>query len=405
VLPSGVRLVTERMAEAQSVGVGVYVGVGGRDEDEPAVGSSHFLEHLLFKGTARRTARQIAEAIDATGGEMNAYTAREHTAFYVRLPARDLGLGLTILADVLAEPALRAPDVDAEREVILEELAAAEDDPEDLVHMRLAEAVFPHHSLGRDVLGTVESISALDRADIASFHTRWYRPANVVVAAVGLVEHDAVRDALAGFLADTATGDVPERVTPEVPPLDRVVTRYPGEQAHVALGWRSLDQDDPDRYALAFANYALGGGAASRLFQAVREERGLAYSVWSTTSLHSDSGSLTVYAATSPAKVAAVLAVVEDEVAGLLDGGITADEHAVALGFLEGSLLLALEDTASRMARLGRSESSRGEVVAVDEHIARLRAVTPDDVERVLRRVLGGPRSLAAVGPFDDLPK
>jgi predicted Zn-dependent peptidase len=397
-------VVTESVPDARSLAVGVYVGVGGRDEPDLLAGASHFLEHLLFKGTPTRSARELAEAIDATGGDMNAYTSREHTAFYARVPAAHGPMAVRVLAEVLADPALRTDEVDAEREVILEELAAAEDSPEDVVHTRLADALFPGHPLGREVLGTEATIEALSRDEIAGFHGEWYRPANLVVAAAGRTSHQEVLDLLDGFRGAGDGGAVPERAAPVVDPEPLVVVRHPVEQAHLTFGWRGLAQDDPDRWALAVANYALGGGTASRLFQEVREERGLAYTVYSSVSMNVDCGALTAYAATSPAKVPEVVEIAERIVAELVDGGITDQEHTLALGFLEGSLELAQEDTGSRMARIGRSEQVRAEVLTLDEHLAKLRAVTPDDVARVLRRVLGGQRTLVAVGPFDDLP-
>ena len=392
------------MPEARSAAIGVYVGVGGRDEADDVAGASHFLEHLLFKGTATRSARDIAERIDATGGDMNAYTSREHTAFYARVPARDRAETMDLLLDVLAQPALRPNEVEAERDVILEELSAAEDNPEDVVHMRLAEALYPAHPLGREVLGTEASIEAMTRDDIAAFHDVWYRPANLVVAVAGDVEHEQCLAALDGFEGAGPGGERPSRLPPEATPVPELVERLPVDQAHLALGWWTISHDDPDRYPLAYANYVLGGGTASRLFQKVREERGLAYAVFSAVSLNVDRGSMTVYAATSPSKLAEVLAIVEEQVAALATDGITADEHTLARGYLEGSLLLGLEDAGSRMGRLGRSLLTRGSVEPVEEHLERLRAVSIDDVQRVLATVLSGPRALAAVGPFDELP-
>jgi predicted Zn-dependent peptidase len=402
VLPGGVRVVTEEMPEARSVSVGFWVGVGGRDESPELSGASHFLEHLLFKGTERRTARELAEAVDAVGGEMNAFTAREHTAYYARLPERELSFGLDLLAEVIADPALRPHEVEAEREVILEEILSTEDTPEDRVHQALAEAMFPDHPLGREVLGGRESIEAMAPDDIARFHADRYRPVNLVVAAAGRLEHTQVVDALDGFLADGAPGIKPNRAAPVTAAVESTVVTRPTEQAHLAMGWRTIDHADPDRYALAVANHILGGGMSSRLFQEVREERGLVYSIYSFTSLYADAGTLTVYAGTAPGKVADVLGLVEDEIARLLDEGITARELDVALGYLEGSFLLGLEDSGSRMARIGRSEVSKGEIVAVDEHLARLRALTTADIDRVLERVLAGPRTLAALGPFNE---
>ena len=402
VLANGIRLVTERMPEARSVTVGFWVGVGGRDEPPPLSGASHFLEHLVFKGTEKRSARAIAESIDALGGEMNAFTSREHTAYYTRLPAAALDVGLDLLTDVLAQPALRPHEVDAEREVILEEILLSEDTPDDKVHSLLAEALYPGHPLGREVLGDQASVEAMTRDDIDAFRETHYRPANIVVAAAGLLDHAAIADGLEHYVPDLERGVPPTREAPTTPPVPLVVGHRTSEQGHIAMGWRGLDHSDPDRYALSIANQVFGGGMSSRLFQEVREERGLAYSVYSATSLYSDSGLLMVYAGTAPTRVAEVLSVIDDQVAALLADGVTDQELTVAKGYLEGSLLLGLEDSGSRMGRLGRSELSRGEVVPVDEHVARIRAVTSADVTRVVRRVLAGPRSLAIVGPFKE---
>ena len=387
------------MPEARSVAVGFWVGVGGRDESPELAGASHFLEHLVFKGTERRSAREIAEAIDAVGGEMNAFTSREHTAYYTWLPARDLPLALDILTDVLAAPAVRPHELDAEREVILEEIALAEDEPDDKVHSLLAAALFPDHPLGREVLGSEDTVEAMKRDDIVDFFAAEYVPGNIVVAAAGPIDHEDVRRGLDDYLADADTGARPVRQPPTTRPNAEVVAARPIESAHVAFGWRSFGAADADRFALAVANHVLGGGAASRLFESVREQRGLAYSVYSASTLYSDAGALVVYAGTSPDKLDEVLQVIDDELASLLDDGVTARELEVARGYLEGSLLLSLEDTHSRMTRLGRVELSVAARLSVDEQVERIRAVTRDDVQRVLRRVVGGERSFALVGP------
>ena len=274
-LANGVRLVTERMPEARSVSLGVWVGVGGRDEPDELAGASHFLEHLLFKGTPTRSARQIAELIDATGGEMNAFTTREHTAYYTRLPAAQVDLGLDILGDVLTEPAFRPHEVDAERQVIVEEILMNLDVPEDHVHTLLAEALFPGHPLGREVLGTRETVEAATRDQIADFFGRWYLPRNLVVVAAGDLDHDHVAGRLDASLGRLDGGERPVRHVPAVDVEPRLVLDDPTEQVHVAMGWRGVDHHDDDRYAVTIANQILGGGMASRLFQQVREERGL----------------------------------------------------------------------------------------------------------------------------------
>jgi predicted Zn-dependent peptidase len=401
-LDNGVRVVTERMPEARSVSLGVWVGVGGRDEPDDLAGASHFLEHLLFKGTSTRTARQIAEAIDAVGGEMNAFTSREHTAYYTRLPAQRVELGLDILGDVLTDPAFRSHEVEAERQVILEEILMNLDMPEDHVHTLLAEAMFPGHPLGREVLGTRTSVEAMTRDQIAEFFGHWYRPGNLVVVAAGNLSHEQIVDGFGRTLGRCEGGERPVRESPKRDPNPRVHLGDPTEQVHVAVGWRGVDHHDDERYALMIANQVLGGGMSSRLFQEVREERGLAYSVYSWASTYDDSGSAGIYAGTAPARAAELLEVVDDEVAKMVASGVTENELGVARGFIEGSLVLGLEDSASRMARLGRSLMARNEIVTVDEQLARIRAVTGDDVAAVAARVYGGDRSLAVIGRVDD---
>ena len=400
-LANGVRIVTERMPEARSVSLGVWVGVGGRDEPAELAGASHFLEHLLFKGTPTRSARQIAETIDAVGGEMNAFTNREHTAYYTRLPADRVDLGIEILGDVLTEPAFRPPEVDAERHVILEEILMNLDMPEDHVHTLLAEALFPGHPLGREVLGTKETVEAATRDEIAEFFAHWYLPRNLVVVAAGNLEHDRVVDAFAESLGTLEGGERPVRTAPDTAVEPRTVLDDPTEQAHVAMGWRGIDHFDDDRYALTIANQVLGGGMSSRLFQEVREQRGLCYSVYSWATTYVDAGCAGVYAGTAPNRVGELLGVVDDEIAKLVESGVTEAELDVAKGYIEGSLVLGLEDSGSRMGRLGRSLMARDEIVTVEDQLARIRAVTTDDVAAVAKRVFGTERSLAVVGHVD----
>ncbi len=401
-LPNGLRIVTETMPEARSVSLGAWVRVGGRDEAPELSGASHFLEHLLFKGTQQHSARQIAEAVDSVGGEMNAFTAREHTAYYARLPHARLDVGLEILNDVLTEPALRPVEVDAERQVIVEEILMNLDAPEDRVHTALSRAVYGDHPLGREVLGDMATVEAITRDDIAAFFQRWYRPATMVVTVAGRLDHHEVVTAVAaGGLGLGTGGEVPVRSAPAPAEAVTVVERDDTEQAHLCLGWRSLSNQDADRWALSVANQVLGGGMASRLFQEVREERGLAYCVYSHPTAFEDSGYLTIYCGTAPKRARESLQVIDDVVAAMLADGITEAELAVATGYLEGSMLLGLEDSGGRMGRLGRGLMGRGCITTIDEHVSRIRAVTTDDVARVMRRVFDSPRALAAVGPFD----
>jgi predicted Zn-dependent peptidase len=400
-LPSGIRVVTERMPEAKSVSVGVWVGVGSRDEPDELAGASHFLEHLLFKGTERRSARAIAMAVDAVGGEMNAFTTREHTAYYTRLPADQLDFGLELLTDVVAAPAFRPHEVDSEREVILEEILMNEDTPDDVCITALYESLFPGHPVGRETLGTRETVADMSREEIAGFHATRYRPANLVVAAAGDLSHEQVVEGVRSFLAELPLGERAPRLAPDQDVTPFTLVERPTEQAHVTIGWRALPHDDPDRYALSIANHALGGGMSSRLFHEIREERGLAYTVYTSPAMYHDCGAVTLYAGTAPKRIDELFEVIDGVVDVTVEQGISADEHEVALGYLAGSMVLGLEDSGSRMGRLGGSEITRGEVIPIDEHLRRLEAVTPDDVQRVLRRVFGGPRAVAVVGPFD----
>lgn len=399
VTDEGLRVVTDTVPEARSVGVGVWAAVGGRDEPDRHAGASHFLEHLLFKGTDRRDARSIAVDVDGVGGDINAYTANEHTAYYARVPDTAAPLAVEVLLDVVSDPAIRHADVDSEREVILEELAAADEDPDDVCVVQLFEALFPGHPLGREVLGRTETIAAMDRDAIAGFFSSWYTPANLVVVAAGAVDHDELVEAAARTFAGRRAGGRPERQVPAEDVVELVAVERPVEQLHVGIGWRAPGASDPDRHALAVLNHVLGAGPSSRLFWEVREERGLTYSISSAVSPNVDSGALTVHCATAPAKGSELLDVVEGVVGSLAREGITPDELDRAKGALRGGMRIGMEDAGSRMARLGVSEAVRGAVTPLAEHLARIDSVTVDDVSRVAHRVLGAPRALSLVGP------
>lgn len=402
-LDAGLRVVTEQMPALRSAAVGFWVGTGSRDESEEVRGASHFLEHLLFKGTAQRSALEIANAVESVGGDMNAFTTQELTAFYVRVPDERLDLALEILSDIVWRPSIEARDVESERQVILEEIRMRDDTPDDVVHELFGSTLFPDHPLGREVLGTRASIEAMSRDAIAEYHRRHYRPANVVVAAAGNVRHEDVVERIADRLE--AAGDRPERMqSPESPPRRLAVLARPTEQAHVVLGMRGLSRGDDDRYALSVLNQALGGGMASRLFQEIRERRGLAYSVYSYRTSFVDTGAFAVYLGTAPGRVDEALGVVDAELERLVgEGGISADELEAAKGHLKGSIALSLESSASRMHRIGSNELTLGEVPTLDEVVARVDAVGPDDLARVIQRVLGrADRTLAVVGPFEE---
>jgi predicted Zn-dependent peptidase len=404
-LQHGTRVVTEAVPGARSISAGVWVGVGSRDEPAERAGASHFLEHLLFKGTPERDARQIAVAVDAAGGDLNAYTAKEHTVFYLRVPSGAASMGLELLADIVGQPLLRPEDVSAERDVILEELAGTEDSPEETVDELLWRALFPDHPLGWDVVGTEETVAAMTPAAVVAFFEQWYRPVNLVVAAAGAVDHEQVVQAarrLDELSGRRGAGRRPDRPTPGPQVQARAVRRRKTEQAHLALGWRSVGYRDDDRVKLDVIEQILGGGPSSRLFQEVREKRALAYSVYASATEFVDCGALAVYAGVAPTRAREALTVVSDIVADLAANGVKDEELTVAKGYLEGSLWLGLEDNPSRMGRLGWWEMAEGRVPPPEEYLAQLAALTREDVNRVAAQVLGGQRVLAAVGPFDE---
>jgi len=394
-----VRLVTERMVDVRSACLGFWVGTGSRDETGPQAGISHFLEHLLFKGSPTRSARSIAEDVDAVGGDMNAFTTKEYTAFYVRMLGDDLDLGLDILSDIVWSPALRADEVDSERQVILEEVLMHLDEPGDFAQERFADAMFPAHPLGREVLGDPEVIRSVTVDEIRQFMAVHYRPANIVVAAAGQVDHGSIADGLERRFAGLAGGARPLRLPPsdEVRPLD--VTVRDCEQAHLVLGVRAPARRSPSRFALALLNHVLGGGISSRLFQSIREERGLAYSIISERVAFADSGALVVSVGTSPDKAAEVVGLVVAELDHCAGSGITADELDRAKGHVAADLLLGLEDSGNRMSRIGAGLLLFDEVLSVDEQLARIDAVSLDEVGTLAGEVLGGRRVLAVVGP------
>lgn len=417
VLPGGVRVLSEHMPGLRSATVGAWVGVGSRDEESGHFGSTHFLEHLLFKGTARRTAMDIAEAFDAVGGEANAATGKEHTCYYARVLDSDLPMAVDVIADMVTSARLDADELETERGVILEELAMNDDDPSDVVHEEIAAAVLGAHPLGRPIGGTPDTIRAVPR-DAVWEHYRWhYKPSTLVVSAAGGVDHDAlceqVLDALAtgGWTLDADAAPEGRRVpgldlpagTAGIPAvgLERSVRRST-EQANVIVGSTSLTATDPRRFTLSVLNAVLGGGMSSRLFQEIREKRGLAYSTYSFASGHADTGVFGLYAGCTPARVDEVVALMVAEFERLADSPITPAELERSLGQLCGGLVLGMEDTGSRMSRLGKAELVHGELLSLDESLERVRAVTAADVQELAADLASRPRTVVRVGPFGD---
>ncbi|MER5604838.1 M16 family metallopeptidase [Micromonospora tulbaghiae] len=410
VLPSGLRVLTEAIPAMRSVSFGIWVAVGSRDETGSQAGAAHFLEHLLFKGTNKRSALEISAQIEAVGGETNAFTTKEYTCYYARVLDEDLPLAIDVMCDLVADSVLAAADVETERGVILEEIAMHDDEPGDEVHDLFARAVYGDHPLGRLISGTEETVTPMTRRQIQGFYRRRYTAPQIVIAAAGNLDHAAVvklvRQALRGTPLDTdpASPAPHRRATPTVrtKPATTLVEPKETEQAHVILGCPGIDRTDDRRFALGVLNNVLGGGMSSRLFQEIREQRGLAYSVYSYASQYADSGVFAVYAGCAPGKVDEVLALTRAELARVAAEGITEAELARGKGMSKGSFVLGLEDTGSRMSRLAKGELLYGNLMPVDDLLARVDAVTLADVNALAAELLGRPMSLAVVGPFDE---
>lgn len=414
VLPGGIRVVTEAMPSVRSVTLGVWVGVGSRDEGPESAGASHYLEHLLFKGTARRSALDISASVEAVGGEINAFTTKEYTCYYVRVLDADLPLAADVITDVVAAALIRAEDVESERGVILEEIAMTEDDPGDIVHDEFALALFGDSPLGRPIAGTTHSVKALTRDQIADHYRRYYTGPNLVVAAAGNLDHDRVVELVhEGFQRSAANSHLqldgaltpqgPRTLTAAAPSgtATRLINRKT-EQAHLVLGMPGVHRTDDRRWALGVLAAVLGGGMSSRLFQEVREKRGLAYSVYSYASQYADAGAFGVYAGCQPKKLREVIDLCRTEIANLVATGITDTELALGIGQLRGGMVLGLEDTGSRMSRIGKGELVYGEHMSVDTVLDLIAGVTLDDVRAVAADLLTAAPAVAVIGPYKD---
>lgn len=413
VLPGGLRVITEPVSGVRSAAVGIWVGTGSRDESRTQAGAAHYLEHLLFKGTSRRSVVDIAQEVDAVGGELNAFTSKEHTCYYAQVLDSDLPLAIDLLCDVVFDPVNAASDVDVERSVVLEEIAMRDDDAEDLAHELFTETLFGDHPLGRSVLGTEDSIRGMTRARVHGFYRRHYAPPQMVVSVAGNVEHGRVVRLLRKALRDRLEG----QESPAPPRTGRA--RLPGqqplalrtldtEQAQLVLGCRAYDRHDERRFACGVLNAGLGGGMSSRLFQQVREQRGLAYSVDSAATGYAGAGTFSVHAGCQRDRLGEVAEVVHDVLADVAEHGLDEQEVARGRGQLRGGLVLGLEDTVSRMGRIGRNELHHGTHRGVEQSLERIDAVTTEQVAEVARDLLRRPLTTAVVGPYarvEQLPR
>jgi predicted Zn-dependent peptidase len=402
-LDSGITVVTEAMTEVRSVSTGFWFDVGSRDEPKELAGTSHFLEHLLFKGTDVRSAKDIADAFDAVGGDINAFTGKEYTCYYARVLDDDLPMALEVLSDMLNNSVIDTKEFDSERKVILEEIAMHEDAPDELVHDLFYRSVWDGHPLGRPVLGFNDTIGEVARDDVVGYWQERYAPVNLVVAAAGHLEHDDVVQRVSQLFKDRQGKRTLRAGTPPMANIGVNVHRRPTEQAHIVIGTEGIHRSHEDRHALAVVDTILGGGMSSRLFQEIREKRGLAYSVYSYRAMFADTGTFAIYAGTTPQNAETVIDLVRAEIDSLLTEGIGEAELERAKGHVKGSLVLSAEDPGSRMNRLGRQQLTTGEILSIDELIERFDAIQMDDLRRVIDKVFGG-RSLqvTVVGPFDE---
>ena len=409
VLPSGLRIVTEEVNTVRSAAVGIWVNVGSRDENTSSVaGASHFLEHLLFKGTKRRTSMEISSSIEAVGGEMNAFTGQEYTCFYARVIDNDLPLAVDIVSDLITSSKVEAKEVDSERTVVLSEIAIRDEDPSDYIHELYLETYYGNSPLGRSILGTVDSINSMSRNAVFNYYKKRYQPEDLVVSVAGNIKHKKVvklvEEALSrdGFLdVDSRSSNKRESVAVKTPGLGKVgLLDRKTEQGHVVYGFPGLARSDDRRFALSVLASAIGGGMSSRLFQEIREKRGLAYTTYAYPQQFAGTGTLGFYAGSKPEKVEEVLKIMREVAENVAEHGLTDEEILRAKGAVAGSLILSQEDSGSRMIRIGKSELVNGEIMSFDEIIKQVKAVTSDQILELARDLFNNPATLAVVGPF-----
>jgi predicted Zn-dependent peptidase len=412
VLPSGLRIVTEEVPSVRSAAIGIWVNVGSRDETPAVAGASHFLEHLLFKGTTRRTALEISATIEAVGGEMNAFTSKEYTCFYARVIDTDLPMAIDVVSDLITSSIVSALDVDAERKVVLEEIAMRDDDPSDLVHDLYAETYYGDTTLGRPILGTIKSIKEMSRSSVFNYYKKKYLPQDLVVAVAGNIKHKRVvamvEEALSrdNFLNVKGAPQIRPNTPVKTKPMQSVglLTRKT-EQAHMFYGMEGVARSDERRFAMGVLASALGGGMSSRLFQEIREKRGLAYSVYAYAQQFAGSGQIGFYAGCNPTKAIEVVEIIREVLADVAENGMSHEEIERAKGAVRGSLVLSQEDSASRMSRIGKNEIVYGQVMGFDDILKAIARVNPSDVREIASEYLTKSPTLALVGPFKNEAK
>jgi predicted Zn-dependent peptidase len=409
---SGLRIVTEEVPSVRSAAVGIWVNVGSRDEAPATAGASHFLEHLLFKGTTSRTALDISSSIESVGGEMNAFTSKEYTCFYARVIDTDLPMAIDVVSDLITSSIVTALDVDAERKVVLEEIAMRDDDPSDLVHDLFSDTYYGDTQIGRPILGTVESIKGMSRNTVFNYYKKKYLPQDLVVAVAGNIKHKRVVAMVEQALSRDNFLDVMAApvIRPNIPikntKQQSVGLMYKkSEQAHMFYGMEGVARADDRRFAMGVLSAALGGGMSSRLFQEIREKRGLAYSVYAYAQQFAGSGVLGFYAGCNPTKAIEVVEIIRSVLSDVADNGMTHEEIERAKGAVRGSLVLSQEDTGSRMSRIGKNEIVYGQVMDFDDILKAISRVSAQDIHEIASEFLVKTPTLALVGPFKNESK
>jgi predicted Zn-dependent peptidase len=402
-LQNGITVVSEPMDSVRSITLGVWFAVGSRDESPSEAGLSHFMEHMMFKGTPTYSAKDISEEFDRMGAELNAGTSKEYTMYYARFLDEHLPKAFELLGDMVVNSLCAEEECERERKVVIEEIGRMEDNPEDLVGEVFESALWPDHPIGLPIIGTRETVGSFGHAEAVEFRRKHFVTGNVVVAAAGNVDHEELVALSERCLADLPLGPRTSRHLGSPKTQNPVANvERDTEQAHILLGVLAMDSRDPDRYPLQIMSDILGGGMSSRLFQKIREQRGLAYAVQAFPSLHQDTGEFCVYVGTNPENTEIVIRLIKSEFADIAANGVTQGELDRAKESASGHLVLSTEATRTRMVRMGRAEVTDTEVLSAEDVIERLNAVTMDDVKRVANRVLGAPTTLAIVGPFDE---
>ncbi len=409
---SGLRIVTEEVPSVRSAAVGIWINVGSRDEAPATAGASHFLEHLLFKGTTSRTALEISSSIESVGGEMNAFTSKEYTCFYARVIDTDLPMAIDVVSDLITSSIVTALDVDAERKVVLEEIAMRDDDPSDLVHDLFSDTYYGDTAIGRPILGTIDSIKGMSRNTVFNYYKKKYLPQDLVVAVAGNIKHKRVVAMVEEALSrDNFLDELGAPVLRPNTPVKNSKQQSVGllykksEQAHMFYGMEGVARADDRRFAMGVLSAALGGGMSSRLFQEIREKRGLAYSVYAYAQQFAGSGVLGFYAGCNPTKAIEVVEIIRSVLSDVADNGMTHEEIERAKGAVRGSLVLSQEDSGSRMSRIGKNEIVYGQVMDFDDILKAISRVSATDIREIAGEFLVKTPTLALVGPFKNESK